>query len=77
MSEPIKVAYHQGPETMAYAGRSWVRGQPQPMNADQFAALMRRNPANPFDFKELASVSLIDKGDTSAKPARKSTRRKP
>lgn len=75
MSEQIKVAYHQGPGTMAYAGRSWVRGVGQLVSREEFEAIKARNPANPHEF--FAVGGIVDPAPDAAKPARKSTRRKP
>jgi len=74
VSEQIKVAYHQGPETMTYAGRHWRRGDGQLVSREEFEAIKSRNPANPYQF--LAVGGVVSQAPAAAKPASKSTRRK-
>lgn len=50
----LLVAYSAGPPEIVFAGRAWVRGQPQPVSAEQWAAMRARSDCAGFAFAEVS-----------------------
>lgn len=48
----ITVAYHAGPSEIGFYTRTWTRGAPQTIPADDWKAMQQRGDFNEFDFQE-------------------------
>lgn len=48
----VTVAYHAGPPEIGFYKRTWTRGAPQTIPADDWKAMQQRGDFNEFDFQE-------------------------
>jgi hypothetical protein len=48
---PLRVAYHDGPPAIHFAGRPWRRGAADDVTPEQWSAMRARADFNEFDFK--------------------------
>lgn len=51
-AERVTVAYHDGPPEIGFYTRTWTRGAPQTIPAEDWAAMRARADFNAFDFQE-------------------------
>ncbi len=47
----VKAAYHDGPPEIIYYNRTWIRGVPQTIPLDDWAAMQKRADFDEFDFR--------------------------
>lgn len=47
----VNVAYFDGPSSMGYFKRRWVRGVAQPVSAEDWNAMQQRTDCAPHDFR--------------------------
>jgi len=55
--QPSRVAYHQGPPEVHFAGRVWRQGDSQPVTDAEWAAMQKRADFGHFDFKPTPQAS--------------------
>ena len=50
-AKPLRVAYHDGPPEIGYAGLSWQRGVVKEVTAHTWSVMQARSDFAPFDFR--------------------------
>ncbi len=50
--ETVRVAYHDGPPAIHFAGLPWRRGVPLDVSAEKWAQMQARGDFREFDFRE-------------------------